>query len=149
MAGRWSAGDGLFDVLVALIEANGAVVSKDALMTRVWPGRIVEDNNLHAQIKAFRKAFAGHDVIRTIVGRGYQCLEASAAATLAAVTTPEISSSPVAAATVDRDHPGTRQRPSSAIQTPSANRGKRRRATSTASRVLPMPPCSWQSPLPH
>ena len=61
-----------FDVLVALIEANGAVVSKDELMTRVWPGRIVEENNLHAQIKALRKAFVGYDVIRTVVGRGYQ-----------------------------------------------------------------------------
>ena len=61
-----------FDVLVALVEAGGAVVSKDELMTRVWPGRIVEDNNLHAQIKALRKAFAGYDVIRTVVGRGYQ-----------------------------------------------------------------------------
>ena len=38
-----------FDVLVVLIEANGAVVSKDELMSRVWPGRIVEDNNLHAR----------------------------------------------------------------------------------------------------
>src|SRR5215469_2466571 len=61
-----------FDVLMALVEADGAVVSKGELMTRVWPGRIVEDNNLHAQIKALRKAFAGYDVIRTIVGRGYQ-----------------------------------------------------------------------------
>src|SRR6516164_7703706 len=61
-----------FDVLVVLIEANGAVVSKNDLMSRVWPGRIVEDNNLHAQIKALRKAFAGYDVIRTVVGRGYQ-----------------------------------------------------------------------------
>src|SRR5947209_7082557 len=61
-----------FDVLVALIEANGAVVSKDELMSRVCPGRIVEDNNLHAQIRALRKAFAGHDLIRTIIGRGYQ-----------------------------------------------------------------------------
>ena len=26
-----------FDMLVALIEARGAVVSKDALMARVWP----------------------------------------------------------------------------------------------------------------
>ena len=41
-------------------------------MSRVWPGRIVEDNNLHAQIKALRKAFSDHDLIRTIVGRGYQ-----------------------------------------------------------------------------
>jgi hypothetical protein len=28
-----------FDVLIALIEARAAVVSKDALMARVWPGR--------------------------------------------------------------------------------------------------------------
>src|SRR5215472_8529022 len=61
-----------FDVLVALIGANGAVVSKDELMSRVWPGRIIEDNNLHAQIKALRKAFSDYDLIRTIVGRGYQ-----------------------------------------------------------------------------
>ena len=61
-----------FDVLVALIEANGAVVSKDELMRRVWPGRIVEENNLHAQIKALRKALSDHDLIRTVVGRGYQ-----------------------------------------------------------------------------
>ena len=61
-----------FDALVVLIEANGAVVSKDELMSRVWPGRIVEENNLHAQIKALRKAFSDHDLIRTVVGRGYQ-----------------------------------------------------------------------------
>src|SRR5215472_11792157 len=61
-----------FDVLVALIEANGAVVSKGELMRRVWPGRIVEENNLHAQIKALRKALSDHDLIRTVVGRGYQ-----------------------------------------------------------------------------
>ena len=61
-----------FDILVVLIEAHGAVVSKDELMRRVWPGRIVEDNNLHAQIKALRRAFSDHDLIRTVVGRGYQ-----------------------------------------------------------------------------
>src|SRR5215472_10537990 len=61
-----------FDVLVALIAANGAVVSKADLMSRVWPGRIVEDTNLHAQVKALRKAFSERDFIRTVVGRGYQ-----------------------------------------------------------------------------
>jgi DNA-binding winged helix-turn-helix (wHTH) protein len=61
-----------FDVLVALIEAQGAVVSKDKLMSRVWPGRIVEENNLHAQVKALRTPFSKHDLVRTIVGRGYQ-----------------------------------------------------------------------------
>jgi DNA-binding winged helix-turn-helix (wHTH) protein len=34
-----------FDVLMALIEARGAVVSKQALMARVWPGRIIEENS--------------------------------------------------------------------------------------------------------
>jgi predicted ATPase/DNA-binding winged helix-turn-helix (wHTH) protein len=62
-----------FDVLMALIEASGAVVSKDALMNRVWPDRIVEENALHAQISALRRAFAAdRDLIRTIAGRGYQ-----------------------------------------------------------------------------
>src|SRR6516162_1218839 len=29
-------------------------------------------HSLHAQIKALRKAFSDHDLIRTVVGRGYQ-----------------------------------------------------------------------------
>ena len=62
-----------FDVLTTLIEARGAVVSKETLMERVWPSRIVEENNLPAQITALRKAFgADRDLIRTVPGRGYQ-----------------------------------------------------------------------------
>ena|SRR5260221_11520172 len=62
-----------FDVLMALIEASGAVVDKNTLMNRVWPDRIVEENSLQAQISALRKAFAAdRDLIRTIAERGYQ-----------------------------------------------------------------------------
>src|SRR5436190_214388 len=62
-----------FDVLMALIEARGAVLSKDALMARVWPDRIVEENNLQWQISALRAAFgADRNLIRTVSGRGYQ-----------------------------------------------------------------------------
>jgi predicted ATPase/DNA-binding winged helix-turn-helix (wHTH) protein len=62
-----------FDVLMALIEARGAVVSKNALMARVWPDRIVEENNLQWQISALRAAFgADRNLIRTVPGRGYQ-----------------------------------------------------------------------------
>src|SRR6516162_7773528 len=61
-----------FDLLMALIEADGAVVGKDELLSRVWPGRIVAENNLYAQIKALRRAFADRDLIGTIVGRGYR-----------------------------------------------------------------------------
>jgi DNA-binding winged helix-turn-helix (wHTH) protein len=62
-----------FDVLMALIEACGAVVGKDALIGRVWPDRMVEENNLQAQISALRRVFGpDRDLIRTIAGRGYQ-----------------------------------------------------------------------------
>jgi len=62
-----------FDVLMALIEAHGAVVSKSALMARVWPDQIVEENNLQWQISALRAAFgADRHLIRTVSGRGYQ-----------------------------------------------------------------------------
>src|SRR5690242_13498025 len=62
-----------FDVLMALIEGQGAVVAKETLMERVWPNRIVEENSLHFQIAALRNAFgADRDLIRTISGRGYQ-----------------------------------------------------------------------------
>src|ERR1700722_20778521 len=62
-----------FDVLMALIEVPGAVVSKDALMARVWPNRTVEENNLTAQIVALRKAFTSErGLIRPVGRRGYQ-----------------------------------------------------------------------------
>lgn len=62
-----------FDILVALVEGRGAVVTKDDLILRAWPGRIVEENTLEAQVSALRRAL-GDDrtVIRTVPGRGYQ-----------------------------------------------------------------------------
>jgi predicted ATPase/DNA-binding winged helix-turn-helix (wHTH) protein len=62
-----------FDVLMVLIEASGAVVTKDTLMNRVWPDQNIEDNSLQHQISALRRAFgADRNLIRTISGRGYQ-----------------------------------------------------------------------------
>ena len=62
-----------FDVLMALIEARGAVISKDALMAQVWPDRIVEENNLSAHILTLRKAFGpDRQLIQTVYGRGYR-----------------------------------------------------------------------------
>src|SRR6201994_853989 len=66
-------GGGAFDVRMVLIEAHGAVVSKDTLMARVWPDRVVEENALQVQISALRTAFgAERGLIRTVSGRGYQ-----------------------------------------------------------------------------
>jgi DNA-binding winged helix-turn-helix (wHTH) protein len=62
-----------FDLLLALLEADGALVGKDELMSRVWSGRTVEETNLRTQISALRKAL-GEDrgLIRTEAGRGYR-----------------------------------------------------------------------------
>jgi DNA-binding winged helix-turn-helix (wHTH) protein len=62
-----------FDVLMALIDARGEVVGKDALKAQVWRDRIVGENALQSQISALRAAFgAERDLIRTVSGRGYQ-----------------------------------------------------------------------------
>jgi hypothetical protein len=53
-----SAGRG-FDVLIALLEGRGSVVSREELIRRVWPNRVVEETNLHAQISALRAALGG------------------------------------------------------------------------------------------
>jgi hypothetical protein len=42
------------ELLLALIDAGGAVVTKDELLDRVWSGVIVEENNLHVQISTLR-----------------------------------------------------------------------------------------------
>jgi predicted ATPase/DNA-binding winged helix-turn-helix (wHTH) protein len=66
-------GSRAFDLLLALIETPGAVITKDALMTRVWPDRVVEENNLQAQIAILRRALGTErTLIRTVAGRGYR-----------------------------------------------------------------------------
>src|SRR6516162_7493190 len=63
-------------ILCELVAAKGEVVSKDELMSRLWPGRIVEEGNLHVHISALRKALGGlgegHSYIVTVPGRGYR-----------------------------------------------------------------------------
>jgi len=62
-----------FDVLVTLIEAHGRLVTKDELMSRVWPETVVEENTLQFQISTLRKALGpDRDFIKTICGRGYR-----------------------------------------------------------------------------
>jgi len=70
-------GSRAIDILVILAVAKGEVVSKDELLSRVWPGLTVEENNLQVQISALRKALdkdnSGPSHLVTIPGRGY-CL---------------------------------------------------------------------------
>jgi DNA-binding winged helix-turn-helix (wHTH) protein len=66
-----SVGARAFDVLVALIERRERVVSKEELLDIVWPGLVVEENNLSVQISALRKLL-GAQAIATVTGRGYR-----------------------------------------------------------------------------
>jgi len=62
-----------FDLLLVLLEADGSLVSKDVLLSRVWPGIVVAEENLKVQIFALRKALGeDRDFVRTEFGRGYR-----------------------------------------------------------------------------
>src|SRR6202171_2145989 len=60
-----------FDLLVALVDRAGHLVTKDELLERVWPKMVVEEAALHVQVSALRKVL-GADAITTVSGRGYQ-----------------------------------------------------------------------------
>jgi DNA-binding winged helix-turn-helix (wHTH) protein len=62
-----------FDLLMVLLEAEGALVTKEELISRVWPSVVVSAENLKFQVSALRKALgADRDLIRTEFGRGYR-----------------------------------------------------------------------------
>src|SRR5712691_3532764 len=60
-----------FDLLVALVERPGQLVTKEELLDCVWPNLVVEENNLQVQVSALRKIL-GQEAIATIPGRGYR-----------------------------------------------------------------------------
>src|SRR6201984_3802513 len=70
---RVALGSRAFDVLMVLIEAGGELVTKDEILSRVWPGMVVEEHSLQFHISALRKVL-GKDrgFIKTISGRGYR-----------------------------------------------------------------------------
>lgn len=49
-------GSRALDILCVLAAAEGAIVSKDELMARVWAGVAVAENNLPVHISALRRA---------------------------------------------------------------------------------------------
>lgn len=60
-----------FDLLAALVAQQGAVVSKDELLNRVWPGQAVEENNAAVHVSALRRVL-GREAIDTVAGQGYR-----------------------------------------------------------------------------
>src|SRR5579863_465879 len=71
-------GSRALDILACLLRNAGGTVGKDALMAAVWPGRVVEENNLTVHMAALRRALAGGQggtgLIATDPGRGYRLL---------------------------------------------------------------------------
>jgi serine/threonine-protein kinase len=66
----------VFDTLLYLVRCSGKLVTKDELIAAIWPGRIVEENNLNQSISALRRALrveAGdRRYIVTVPGHGYR-----------------------------------------------------------------------------
>jgi predicted ATPase/DNA-binding winged helix-turn-helix (wHTH) protein len=68
-----------FDILIALLERPGEVVTHQELISTVWPDVTVVDANLRVHIAALRKALGdgrdGARYVSSVAGRGY-CLVA-------------------------------------------------------------------------
>jgi DNA-binding winged helix-turn-helix (wHTH) protein len=62
-----------FELLLALLETDGSLVSKQELLARIWPGTVVTQHNLKVQVFALRRALGeDRDFIHTDFGRGYR-----------------------------------------------------------------------------
>src|SRR5215510_1594618 len=65
-----------FDLLCVLIAGHPDVVTKDELLTRIWPGAFVVEANLNVLVREVRHAL-GDDAhepryVQTIHGRGFR-----------------------------------------------------------------------------
>lgn len=64
-----------FEIVEAMVESAGELVTKDELMGRVWPGAVVEENTLQVHVSAVRKTLGpDRGLLRTASGRGYRLL---------------------------------------------------------------------------
>jgi TolB-like protein/Tfp pilus assembly protein PilF len=110
-----------FDVLSVLVQRAGDLVTKTELFEQVWPGLVVEENNLQVHISTLRK-FLGADVIATVAGRGYRfTARVSAAAADVAGSAPALLDQPTRQAAKPSSKPNAATA-SSPLLAPSASR---------------------------
>ncbi|MBP6900593.1 MAG: winged helix-turn-helix domain-containing protein [Burkholderiaceae bacterium] len=64
-------GSRAFDLLSALAQQPGRTWSREQLIEQVWPGLVVEENNLSVQVSTLRKLL-GASAIKTLPGKGYR-----------------------------------------------------------------------------
>src|SRR6202041_3542538 len=68
-------GGGAFEIVEALAQSAGELVTKDELTNRIWPGAIVMDGTLHVHAAAVRKALGPYrGLLKTESRRGYRLL---------------------------------------------------------------------------
>ena len=60
-----------YDLLLVLIERRDRVVPHDELLNVVWPGLVVDENNLRQHVSSLRKLLGANTVL-TVPGRGYR-----------------------------------------------------------------------------
>src|SRR6202162_2292695 len=69
-------GSRALEILGALVERPGEMVSKRELVARVWPNTVVEEANLKVHIAALRKVLGdgrnGNRYLVNVPGRGYK-----------------------------------------------------------------------------
>jgi adenylate cyclase len=69
-------GSRALDILACLLRHAGETIGKDALMSAVWPDRVVEEHNLAVHLSNLRRALGegttGARFIHTDPGRGYR-----------------------------------------------------------------------------
>jgi len=65
-----------FDILALLVAERHRVVTKDEILTKVWRGVAVEENNLAVQMSSLRRVLGEHaegqTLILTVPGQGYR-----------------------------------------------------------------------------
>ena len=65
-----------FDILLLLVMSMGRIVTKEELISQIWPDQFVEENNLTVRISALRKSLGESRTkpkyIQTVQGRGYR-----------------------------------------------------------------------------
>ncbi|MGZ5902003.1 MAG: ATP-binding protein, partial [Reyranella sp.] len=64
-----------FEIIEVLVQSAGELVTKDELMSRIWPGAVVMENTLHVHAGAVRKALGPYrGLLKTESRRGYRLL---------------------------------------------------------------------------
>jgi class 3 adenylate cyclase/predicted ATPase len=129
----------VFDVLAYLIACRERVVTKDELLTQLWPGQYISEATLNHAVMAARKATGDtgrlQRIIRTLRGRGYRFVasleerESPAAGASASAVHTSALQSPVAAARPESPATGATSEPATSADGPQGLPGERKPVT--------------------